>query len=313
MKKFFFFCLPFFFIAISSSISNAKQKKEYFDKNWIPTHSKTDAKYYRTTVKVKDENGNSFYEVKDYYLNDTLQYESKWKSLKTKTRIGKSIWYYPNGKIQSLCSYDSKGRREGDFLKYFPSGVLQTKKTYVHDTLVGKTYTKYSENDSIYLISNFNSVGLQDGLNIIYTANRKKIRESNLKNGKLIGVKSYTESGMIDTVYSPTFILPDYPEGFDAFIKYVNKEEAKNDKYGDLNLMGTLIVNCKIDTAGKLNDFFPSNYEENYIARDFVKILENSKNWSPFKVVGMVEPTEIRFEFRYYLQNIVCEISVTTF
>ena len=51
--------------------------------------------------------------------------------LKKGAIIGKSEFYYANGSLRKIISFDINGRRDGDWIDYYPDGEIKLKVVYV--------------------------------------------------------------------------------------------------------------------------------------------------------------------------------------
>jgi hypothetical protein len=246
-------------------------------------------------------------------MNDTLQFEGYLKSLHSNWHIGKATWYYSNGKVRTTAYFDYNGKKNGEYVGYFPSGKIELKKFFLNDSIVGNVYRKYADDDSVYLTSSYNQNGKIDGDVNVYGSTHKKLRTGNYKDGKCVSIRSFGTNGN-DTIYTPLFIQPEYPKGFNEFTNFFSKQLRRRmlDYHND-DLLGRLKISCKIDRNGKLHDFYPYFYTDENLAKEAIDILENCQQWTPSKVAGYVEPTEIYFYFDYYETNSHCYYTVSFF
>ncbi len=110
----------------STLLPHYSEGRIYFDTAWAKT-SVRNASYYR----IVESSNNELFEVKDYYLNDTIQMVGKFSDVEMSIKEGLSTWYYPNGKPKSNRFY-LNGVENGTYKSWYESGQLKTTGIYTN-------------------------------------------------------------------------------------------------------------------------------------------------------------------------------------
>jgi antitoxin component YwqK of YwqJK toxin-antitoxin module len=101
-------------------------------------------------------------------------------SVKEGLITGKLVWYYVNGKVQSVTPFE-KGLRHGDFVDYFEDGSESARGTYKDGQTQGKVVVLHP-NGKTRREMNFKD-GLHHGPYAEYDEQGRKLVEGMLKNG----------------------------------------------------------------------------------------------------------------------------------
>lgn len=106
-----------------ASSALAQRDTIFYDKRWNSTPERKDAKYYRLLF----ETGYEATEVKDYYMDGTLQMEGLFVTTDTQMlstaayrlfRYGQFTYYYPDGKKESEGAF-RYGQLDGEWTYYY--------------------------------------------------------------------------------------------------------------------------------------------------------------------------------------------------
>ncbi|MBI5542178.1 MAG: toxin-antitoxin system YwqK family antitoxin [Bacteroidia bacterium] len=167
------------------------------------------AKFYYPSGVVSEEGiwkGNKWVgEYKYFFPNGKPSYE--WKYSEQGKRTGVQKYYHENGKIMIEGEWN-EGKESGPIKEYDENGKLVAEKTFNNGLLdeasvkiyspTNNTNNQVQENTNNVIINDNktpvnNNVGLftGNGFNITYTKDRKKEREGEWKDGKLIDGKRY--------------------------------------------------------------------------------------------------------------------------
>lgn len=165
------------------------------------------AKFYYPTGIISEEGiwkGNKWVgEYKYNYPNGKPSYE--WKYSEQGKRTGVQKYYHENGKIMIEGEWN-EGKESGPIKEYDENGKLVAEKTFNNgqlDEASVKVFTpsnntnQVQENNNVIINENKTpvntSVGLfnGNGYNVTYTKDRKKEREGDWKDGRLIDGKRY--------------------------------------------------------------------------------------------------------------------------
>lgn len=97
----------------------------YFDGDWKKTKNKENASYLRKFYRLSTNE----WRVEDYFINGVLQMEGSYAKKNLKTKVGKFVYYYKDGGIDSKGMYDS-GLAHGEWTYYFKSGAISSVEKY---------------------------------------------------------------------------------------------------------------------------------------------------------------------------------------
>ncbi len=99
----------------------------FYDYGWNPIETGGNAKFYR--LQWKQQNG---YEVKDYYINGTLQMSGFFRSFNPEIKEDTFKYYHENGQLSSVGRYE-KNKKVGVWKKYNAKGELIESLNYGRD------------------------------------------------------------------------------------------------------------------------------------------------------------------------------------
>lgn len=194
------------------SYADSGKIKKYFDKDWNIVHYKEKATYYR----IADYRNGKIVpnkKVKDYYINDVLQFEgylnsespdvlnglTKWYDSKgrlesTKNFLngklhGKNTYYYSSGNPKQERRY-FKGKLSGNYIEYYDIRKRIKLKVHITNQKYNGKFQSFYRNGNIQEIGSFQK-GSKNGLFIDYFENSKKHFKRNYNRGILNG--SYVE------------------------------------------------------------------------------------------------------------------------
>lgn len=119
------------------SICAFSQKTDtiYYNANWKKT-TKPYAHFFRP---IPQQNKDSLFLIKDYYINGTLQMEGLSTSDTKDIFKGKVTWYTKNG-TKSITRNYINGKLEGNVISYFKDGTVKTSGTYTNNTYHNGTF-----------------------------------------------------------------------------------------------------------------------------------------------------------------------------
>ncbi len=148
------------------------QKKDtiFYDKYWNKSLKK-DALYYRLTPPKMV---NNLFEIRDYYMDGTLQMKGFSTSSNKSVFQGDVIWYYPNGSITVHKTYEH-GKLTGEESSYFKDGSLMSKGVYKNGKpFEGTFYLSSTSKDKTASYEN----GVLKSYNTFFEANKKVAKQT---------------------------------------------------------------------------------------------------------------------------------------
>jgi antitoxin component YwqK of YwqJK toxin-antitoxin module len=158
-------------------------QKIFYDSLWHETEE-SQALYYR----IIDTISNNTFDIKDYFLDGTIQMKGQYSSIKKDKRVGQFIWYTSDG-TKSIERNYKEGKLDGAYKIWYDNGSIK---------LIGKY--KAGKEDSIWIWWYENSnlwaeesylKGEKYGLSTIYHPNGNKKESFSYNKGKFNGYKWY--------------------------------------------------------------------------------------------------------------------------
>ena len=181
--------IPVIFLLFLLATQGSYGQKIWYDDNWKKT-TQENAAYYRLIDTLAED----LYEVKDYYLDGTLQMIGKFISMKKDIRTGQFLWYHKNGKPSTERNFIN-GKVHGVYRRWDASGILRTEGYYL-DHRADSSWTWWYENGILQSEGSFRQ-GKRHGMWITYHPNGIKNEASRFKKGKFDGYAAHWDiSGM---------------------------------------------------------------------------------------------------------------------
>lgn len=104
-----------------SSAQNINVNKQYLNSSKSNIVNNDSSTYYRLTST--DNNNNTLQEVKDFYLNDTLQFQGRLSQALPDVYEGICTWYFPNGN-KKIEAYFINGELAGKTSEWYENGRI---------------------------------------------------------------------------------------------------------------------------------------------------------------------------------------------
>ena len=115
---------------------------------------------------------------------------------------GQWIKYFEDGKTPKLKGSYSNNRPDGEFIRYYKNGKLKEKGSYSKSKFKGE-YIRYYSNGKIEYTGNYNNLGEETGVIKHFHKNGNLALEYSVKNGLLIGkLIRYFEDGSVQSSIS---------------------------------------------------------------------------------------------------------------
>jgi S1-C subfamily serine protease len=131
---------------------------EYFDENWNRCDKK-DATYFRKITYSAPNTPKG--RIRDFYIDGQLQNEFYASYINyddedlTFHKKSKSIYYYKNGRISSICYYNSKSRKYGVESSFYETGELFSESTYGLWGVLDGAVKEYYKDGKLMSYSNY--------------------------------------------------------------------------------------------------------------------------------------------------------------
>ncbi len=229
--------------------AKSQQAKDtiFYDKIW-DISTKYNADYYRIISKEKE-----LFEVKDYFLNGSIQMSGAYKSF--------------NPEI-----------KEGLFTYYDKNGIKTTQESYVDNKKDGPN-TRYYESGSIWVYENYSN-GLLDGDCFGYFENGQIKRKENYFKGVLKEGKCYTISG-VDTTYYPFEIKPEFIGGEKAMRAYVSQNLKYPFKARWKGIEGKVVLSFVVGVDGQINNVELVKSVHPILDKAAIDVITKMPKWTP--------------------------------
>lgn len=160
------------------------------------------------------------------------------------------------GGLKSECEYSdiSTKKSEGISTYYHDNGLVKLNSFYVDGELDGELKTFYSNGQ----------------------LKRKEVYEK----GDLISGKCYTKEGK-DTTHFAYEIMPEYPGGEKALLKFISDNTKYPKKAKKKNISGKVIVKFAVDVDGKVKDVKISKSAHPLIDEEALRVIRLLEDWTP--------------------------------
>lgn len=135
-------------LILVSQFCFAQTDTTWYDRQWKKT-TKENASFFRPAPKPS---GDGFY-IKDYYISGVLQSEGWSYTAAGDEWDGVVKYYNTNGKPQSSVTFKDK-KQNGEWLAYYPSGVLQGRAILKDKLLEGPLY-RYTQDGKLEFYANY--------------------------------------------------------------------------------------------------------------------------------------------------------------
>ncbi len=249
----------------------------YYDKDWKIIDSKAKAEYYRISFKQ-----NGLWQVRDYFINDSLQMSGAFKGRSMSFEHGPFVYYHENGQISEKGVYHL-GKRVHKWFAWYDNGQKKYEIDFDAGLPVGLVKTWY-ENGNLESIGKFN-YGLEYGIWGYY-----------YKSG-VIKAEGEWENGLRKGLWKYYYDLPDHP--YKLLQVYENGYLIATTalwKNGKTHIEGNFLKDKRhgawknYDASGKL--IFEGNYKNGQQKGEWIRYFKTSKHIYEFKNGKPVEPID---------------------
>lgn len=245
------------------------------------------------------------YQFSDYYKSGAIQMKAKSTSRDGYGLKGIAISYYESGQEQEQVYYQS-GVKLGNYISWHPNGQQKIQGEYLKNKendreqgelkinqfwdlegaqkiINGTGYYIGEESENVYIEGKIKE-GLRDSIWSGRDKNLKFTFVEEYKNGELVFGTS-TDSLGIGHTYKKIEIRPEYPDGVEAFYKYI----ARNFVIPDIeNLSGKVYYSFMINTDGKTEDIKVIKGLHPQVDSMGKRLIENTPLWKPGYRRGIV-------------------------
>lgn len=178
-----------------------------------------------------------------------------------KSKRGTIKTYFITGQLKSECQYsDIKLKRlEGVSKHYYDNGTLHSEINYFDGKPNGEIKTFYS--------------------------NGKIRRSDQFENGNFISGQCYTIEGK-DTTHFDFMVLPQYPGGEEARMKFLNENVNYPRQARRNNIYGTVIVEFVVNKYGKITKIGIIQSVDKLLDKEAIRVVEMMPRWKPGLMEG---------------------------
>jgi protein TonB len=223
----------------------------FFNENWRKVKQPHKANYFRKIYK--DSN---IWQVKDFYLDSTLQMEGSYSNRRCTKKEGEFKYYYETGRIKSEGEY-IKNKKDGDWINYYNNGNKDTESSYIS--------------------------GKSNGDWIWYYENGNISARENYKNGSRVKAIFWDQNGQqIDSSkaeYNASFQGGNVNE----FGKWVSERIVYPNAAISLGKTGKLVIKFSIDKNGEVQDVKVIKSSNILLDSEAIRVVKSSPAWKPAK------------------------------
>lgn len=131
-------------------VANAKNDTIFYDQNWKGVPDRSFASFYRIVTESKDPNYRNRF--RDYYITGELQSEGSYISIdkyddRRSVFDGETTRYFKSGKIEGKSTFVN-GISEGEYTSYYENGLVK-KHAYFKNGKLDGLYSEFSESGDI--------------------------------------------------------------------------------------------------------------------------------------------------------------------
>jgi len=284
-----------------NGFAQRQQNVYFFKKNGKEVKLRDSADYIRI-IRAPDS-GRVYYELLEYYPENTLKRKGEVSSLPIIKLEGEVISYYKNGKTENRLTYKKNKLIDSAFY-YFENGNLKETRFYfpvknatekpinsyktvqIGDTL-GKLFLDQYGNGKIKrniskTVTEEGALknGLKEGIWIEYNAEDNIYYEEEYTGGIFKGGLSRNESGIIDK-YAIKEILPEFKGGIQAFYQYLSQNIKYPAESRKLNEEGRVVIKFVIEKDGSLTDLEVLKSLSHVLNEEALRVMSLSPKWKP--------------------------------
>ncbi|CAM4310505.1 TonB family C-terminal domain-containing protein [Pedobacter westerhofensis] len=310
MKKSNFLLL--FLLCIYTGIFAQKQNVYFIKDDGQYVETRDSADFIR--IVQEPDKGSALYIVKEFYLDGKVR--SLGLSLKIEPLLYEGIYraVYKNGNKKQVANY-VKGKLSGPVYNYYPNGKLYTRYLY-ENAVPGSIFTSYKitdVNDSTgnVLVKEGNGECVFYDNDFKYIAGRGKIKngeydgvwtgedqsqhityKETYEQGKMIAGES-TDQQNVTVTYTKSAVQPEYKGGVNNFYRYLGQSIRYPPNCQRMGIQGVVMVTFAVDKDGSLHDIRVSNYANEELAAEAVRVIRQSPSWMP----GMMRGRKVRVRY----------------
>ncbi|WP_245553839.1 energy transducer TonB [Cytophaga aurantiaca] len=252
------------------------------------SQTKIDTVYvkYHNAENNTTKDSASFYRVRtiaggvlkaeDYSIEDSsLESSAHYKSFDPYVKQGYCIYYLNDSVVYSEGDY-MEGKKSGIWKKYYSSGELWYTETDVEGDRNGTLKGYYK------------------------TGEIKRIEE--YKNDTLVTGKCYTKSGK-DTAYYEMYIMPAFPGGEQAKMKYIQNHIIYPKKAMREHIQGTVYVSYVVTADGSIDDvkILKGKGVDELLDAEAIRCLKAMPTWTPGYIEGSPEKVRMIQRIKFSL------------
>lgn len=203
--------------------------------------------------------------ISTYYYTDTISDK------------GKIITQNKTGQVKSICEYsDLKLKtRNGMSSVFYENGAPKSKSTYKDGYIEGELTT-------------------------YYLSGQLKRRDY-YENGTLRSGNCYSSSGQ-DTAYFLYEIMPQYPGGQEAMVKFLSTNVKYPKKARKKGIEGQVAVKFTIDENGLVINAIITKSVDPLIDEEALRVINAMPKWTPGMQDGESVPVMFMLPIRFYLK-----------
>lgn len=306
--------LAFSFLFVALNGFSQKKQNVYFFKDFYHVASIDSATFVR--IVSEPDSGSKLYNVTDYYKNGKRKLIGKSSTIDPQKFQGQLATFYENGKRASVVEYEDDNPI-GDEYDYFSTARLALVKTHYKEKRKDGSF-----DDRFLLTASYDSLGNQQvidgngyfkGYDYDHRTSFKAdsiTEEGNVKNGKREGEwKGTIRHGTFSEVYNNNVLIsgtltdkdgtkysyservvwPQFPDGLDAFNRFLTQTIRYPNYERDHNITGKVYVHFIVEKDGTLSHVIATTAISEGLDRMSTYGVRLSPPWMPGTAFGKLE------------------------
>jgi TonB family protein len=261
----------------------------------------------------------TFFVVKDYYMNGGLKLTGRSKTSHAYyTGQGTFYEYFPNGNRKSSYVYDN-GKRVGNTNWYYPNGELYYISSYDKDKKLTYVY-EAKDSAGTALAENGKGTWVEYTPNFKFVEGRGNI-ENGLKEGEWQGTPndslryvctyskgvsisgtSYEKSGA-EHNFTKDMVEPEYKGGIEKFYSFIAHTMHYPKSAKENNTQGKVFASFVVEKDGKLTNLEIIKGLSPDCDKEVLRVLALCKVWSPGHSYGIPVKVTYSLPFTFALQS----------
>jgi periplasmic protein TonB len=161
-------------------------------------------------------------------------------------------------------------------------------------------YMDWYKNGQLHTVIDFKD-GMMHGQVLTFWENGQPKRNDNYENGKFIDGTCMTSAGE-DTLHFDYEIMPEYPGGIDALMKFLSGEIKYPRQSRKDGITGRVIVGFIVNADGTISDVKIVRSISDELDQESLRVVKSMRPWAPGMQDGMPVRVQFNLPVGFYLK-----------